>query len=67
MPQPLVTLTLCETERMAALEVALEYAINTADGVNYTYRAAPIVDDPKMDAARKLLPAVKWAWVSKRD
>lgn len=61
-----VTLTMCDTERMAALEQALEYAINKADGLNYVFNLVPIVDDPKIDAARFLLPGVKWSWVQKR-
>lgn len=61
-----ITLTMCDTERMAALEDALEYAINRTDGLNYAIEAVPLLTDPKITAARLLLPSVRWAWVHKR-
>lgn len=64
--EPPIVLTLCETERMAMLEAALQFVINRADGLHYTFYATPITNDPKIDAARRLLPGVKWAWVEPR-
>lgn len=62
---PQITLTLCESERMSELENALEYVLNTADGCHYVLYGEPITDDRKIDAARELLPAVKWRWVQR--
>ena len=64
---PLVVLTVCATDRMAMLEAALEYVINKADALRFIADGTPILDDPKITAARLLLPAVKWSWVQKRD
>jgi hypothetical protein len=64
---PPIVLTLCETDRMAMLEAALEYAINRVDGLHYVIEGFPLLNDPKLTEARKLLPAVKWSWVQKRD
>lgn len=63
---PLVVLSLCETERMEALELALEYVINLADGLNYVVDGVPVLGDPQMAKARLLLPKVKWKWVQRR-
>lgn len=63
--EPTVTLTVCETDRMAALEAALEYVINEADGLNYIIHGSPILTDPRVIEARLLLPGVKWKWVQK--
>lgn len=62
----LIVLTVCETDRMAMLEAALEYAINKVDGLHYIIEGVPMLDDPKISRARLLLPAVKWSWVTKR-
>jgi hypothetical protein len=64
--EPQVTLTACESERMAALEAALEYVINEVDGLNYVFRGVPLLDDPRVTEARFLLPQVRWKWVQKR-
>lgn len=50
---------------MSELEKALEYVLNTADGCHYVLYGEPITDDRKIDAARELLPAVKWSWVQR--
>jgi hypothetical protein len=61
-----ITLNMCDSGRMAALEKALEYVINKADGRNFVLEGVPILDDPKITEARLLLPGVKWSWVQKR-
>lgn len=63
---PLVVLTVCETDRMAMLEAALEYAINKMDGLSYALDGVPVTNDPKITQARLLLPSVKWKWVVPR-
>lgn len=62
-PNPPIVLTLCESDRMALLEAALEFVLNRADGLNYVIDGVPILGDPKVDGARRLLPGVKWSWV----
>lgn len=50
-----------DPQRPIALEKALEYAINTADGRDYVIRGKVILE-PEMEAARALLPYVRWKW-----
>lgn len=57
---------MCDSDRMEALEKALEYAINRVDGLNYAIDGVPLLTDPKITAARLLLPSVRWSWVQKR-
>lgn len=58
-----VTLEMADSNRMRELEQALEYAINRADGLCYTLDGVPLLYDPKITDARKLLPHVRWQWV----
>lgn len=55
-----------DKERIAALEKALEYAINEADIWYDDDYGGGKIEDEEMDAARALLPNVEWE-IDKRD
>jgi hypothetical protein len=59
---PAMTLeNLTDHDRIPALERALEYAINRADGRNYVLEGE-LINEPQMAFAKALLPHVRWKW-----